>query len=129
MHIEQSPEEIRKERVFSLEAENKRLDALNDEYIKTISWQAEVIRDLQIERHGLEASCAEEIRKTEEQLEFWKEQTILHRGTIDSQANRITELHAKLEGYETLKAKVGELKRYADLFCDDAIVCAKINNL
>jgi len=69
--------------VFSLEAENKRLDALNDEYICTISEQAAVIRDLQIERHALEASCADEIRKTEEQLEFWKEQTVIHRGVID----------------------------------------------
>ena len=37
MKIEQSPEDIRKERIFSLEAENERLAAINCEYIRELS--------------------------------------------------------------------------------------------
>ena len=37
MDIKQSPEDIRKERIFSLEAENERLAAINCEYIRELS--------------------------------------------------------------------------------------------
>lgn len=71
MHIEQSPEDIRKERIFSLEAENKRLDVLNDEYIRTISEQATVIRELKLEKFAFTAQCADEIRKLESKSDVW----------------------------------------------------------
>ena len=87
MDIKQSPEDIRKERIFSLEAENERLAAINCEYIRELS------------------------RLNDESNSLWEK------------------LREVSDREIVMGEKIKDLKRYAELFGPDPILCDKIQNL
>jgi len=109
-------EDIRRER--ALEAENKRLDALNDEYIRTISEQAAVIRDLKLEKLAFTANVADEIRKLEGQVEYW----------IESSERNLQNWHEVHDREIVMGEKIKRLKEYADSI-DMSEMCFEVRQL
>ena len=112
MHIEQSPEEIRKERVFSLEAEAEMWKRLAIERSAEIEDQKTTINTLN--DHYFK------------QKEEWEEKEEVWRLRAERQDQQWQAVHDR---EIVMGEKIKDLKRYAELFGPDPILCDKIQNL